>query len=289
LIKNNKSDKNASEFEEDSNFIVSKGENYCYRFSKDLGTFVSFVKSGEEQLKAPIRITSMRAPTDNERHKKLKWYWYNTWQAENLDRQFDKVYNCTFENGIITVEGSLSGVSRTPYFKYSVKYFVGDNGVINVALDGNVKEKCTWLPRLGFEIKTPAEKNIFKYYGMGPYENYCDMHHASLIDMYESDAQSEYVDYIRPQEHGNHTKVKLLEFKNGLIFETKSEMDINVSEYSSQMLMDSNHSNELKKDGHIHIRIDYKNSGIGSASCGTELLDKYKLSDKDIHFEFSIK
>ena len=81
----------------------------------------------------------------------------------------------------------------------------------------------------------------------------------------------------------------MLEFKNGLIFETKNEMDINVSEYSSKMLMDSKHSSELKKDGLTHVRVDYGNSGIGSASCGPEISDKYKLSVKDIHFEFSIK
>ncbi|MBR3932348.1 MAG: glycoside hydrolase family 2 [Clostridia bacterium] len=289
LIKNNIYDIKASEYEEIGNFIIFKGENYCYRFSKDLGTFVSLVKNGEEQLKTPIRITSMRAPTDNERHQKLKWYWFDTWQAENLDRHFEKMYSCIFKDGTITVEGSLSGVSRTPYFKYTVKYFVSSLGKISVVLDGKVKEKCTWLPRLGFEIKLDSSKNKFKYYGMGPYENYCDMNHASLIDMYESDAQNEYVDYVRPQEHGNHTKVKMLEFKNGLVFETKNEMDINVSEYSSQMLMDSKHSSELIKDGLTHVRIDYKHSGIGSASCGPEIQDKYKFSDKDIHFEFSIK
>ena len=49
------------------------------------------------------------------------------------------------------------------------------------------------------------------------------------------------------------------------------------------------HQNELKKDKNTIIRIDYKNSGIGSASCGPELLDKYKLSEKDIHFEFYIR
>lgn len=274
---------------EDDSFISFTGDNFNYRFSKDLGTFVSLIKNSEEQLKAPIRITSMRAPTDNERNIKSKWYWYNVWEGENLDRQFDKVYSCTFDNGVVTVIGSLSGVSRSPYFKYTVKYSVSDDGTITVILNGKVKEGCIWLPRLGFEIKTPADKSAFRYYGMGPYENYCDMHHGSMIDLYESDANEEYVDYIKPQEHGNHIKTKILEIKNGLSFEALDEMEFNVSCYSSHDLMNAAHSYELQKDDLTHIRIDYKNSGIGSASCGPELLEKYRLSEKEISFGFTIK
>ncbi len=278
-----------AEVKEDDNFIFFKGNGFSYTFSKHLGVFVSLIKNGEEQLKAPIRLTSMRAPIDNERRIKQNWYWHNTWQGENLDRQFDKVYECTLCGAEVTVKGSLSGVSRTPYLRYTVKYTVTQDGTIKAILDGTVKDKCTWLPRLGFEIKTAYEKNRFSYYGMGPYENYCDMHHASMVDWYESDADSEYVNYIMPQEHGNHIRTKVLNIKNGLSFEAVESMEFNVSHYSSDMLMKATHQNQLTKADYTNIRIDYKNSGVGSNSCGPELLEKYRLSEKEIHFEFCIK
>ena len=37
------------------------------------------------------------------------------------------------------------------------------------------------------------------------------------------------------------------------------------------------------------IRIDYKNSGIGSASCGPELEEKDRLSEKEIEFAFTVR
>ena len=187
------------------------------------------------------------------------------------------------------MKGSLSGVSRTPYFRYIVKYTVMSDGTIKVTLDGTVKDKCTWLPRLGFEIKTAYEKSAFSYYGMGPYENYCDMYHASMVDWYESSADDEYVNYIMPQEHGNHIKTRVLVVKNGLSFEAAESMEFNVSHYTSEMLMQATHQDELTKDNCTNIRIDYKNSGVGSHSCGPELLEKYRLSEKEIHFEFYIK
>ena len=279
----------AASANEDANFIIFSGAGFRYTFSKHLGTFVSLVKSGEEQLKAPIRITSMRAPIDNERTIKRKWYWYNVKEGENLDRQFDKIYECAFDGEEITVKGSLAGVSRTPYFRYAVKYAVSSDGEIKIALDGKVKDKCMWLPRLGFEFRTDYEKSKFSYYGMGPHESYVDMHRASMIDRYDSDADSEYVPYVMPQEHGNHIATKLLEIKNGLTFMAEGTMEFNVSHYTANMLMKANHWDELKKADFTNIRIDYKNSGVGSNSCGPELLEKYRLSEKEIRFAFYIR
>ena len=115
------------------------------------------------------------------------------------------------------------------------------------------------------------------------------MHHASMIDFFESDADSEYVNYVMPQEHGNHTRVKILDIKNGLYFASETEMDINVSHYTSKMLMDSRHIDELVKADSTIVRIDYKNSGLGSNSCGPQLDEKYRLSEKDIKFSFYMR
>ncbi len=278
----------AAQVTEDAHWIVFSGQNFKYGFSKDLGTFASLVKDGEEQLFAPVWLTVLRAPTDNERKIKNDWYYGTMHCGENFDRQFNKVYEWVLCHDELTVKGSLSGVSRTPFFRYTVKYRVSAEGVISVTLDGEVKEECLWLPRLGFEFKVPKDKGKFRYFGMGPHENYCDMHHASMIDWYESNAEKEYVPYIMPQEHGNHTRTKALEVKNGLTFESE-KMEINVSEYSGETLMQAQHQDELRKSPCINIRIDYKNSGIGTASCGPELMEKYRLWEKDIHFEFSIR
>lgn len=158
-----------------------------------------------------------------------------------------------------------------------------------VQLIGDVKEKCIWLPRLGFEIKTTYEKNKFKYYGMGPQESYCDMCRSAMVDWFESDADSEYVPYIMPQEHGNHTRTKVLKIENGLTFEAETNFDINVSHYTIEMLDKAQHWDELEKDKGTNIRIDYMNSGIGSASCGPEILERYRLKEKHINFTFYIK
>ena len=67
------------------------------------------------------------------------------------------------------------------------------------------------------------------------------------------------------------------------------EFEFNVSLYTSDALTKAMHTNELKPNGKTNIRIDYKVSGIGSNSCGPELIEKYRLSEKDISFKFYMK
>ena len=44
----------------------------------------------------------------------------------------------------------------------------------------------------------------------------------------------------------------------------------------------------IKEDGYTHLRIDYKDSGVGSRACGPDLEEKYRLKEKEICFEIFI-
>jgi beta-galactosidase len=141
---------------------------------------------------------------------------------------------------------------------------------------------------MGFEFRLSPDHKEFTYFGQGPMENYCDMHLHTTTGWFKSNASAEYVPYIRPQEHGNHANCKALYFENGLHFTTEKVFEINVSDYSTQALTAAEHIDELQKNDAVNVRIDYKDSGVGSNSCGPELMNKYRLEEKDIHFSFAI-
>jgi beta-galactosidase len=48
------------------------------------------------------------------------------------------------------------------------------------------------------------------YYGRGPEENYADRQFGYPLGRYDSTVDDEYVPYVTPQEHGNHTDVRWL-------------------------------------------------------------------------------
>ena len=185
------------------------------------------------------------------------------------------------------MDASLAGVSRKPFFRYTLQVKVSSDGIISVNLVGTVRENVVYLPRLGFEFVLPEKNMPFRYYGCGPMESYCDLRHGSTVGMYESSADAEYVPYVRPQEHGNHVDVRLLEIGK-MRFESCDAFSCNVSSYSVAAIDKAEHTDELISDDRTHLRIDYRVSGIGSASCGPELAEKYRLSEKNITFEFTI-
>jgi len=275
-------------FEELSEVIKITGEDFTYIFNKHYGNFESLIIDGQERLAHMAKLTVWRAPTDNDRNIKYEWGLFeDNRSGENLNRIFSKVYSCELKNSEIIVNGSLSGISRSPFLKFNTSFTISAQGEIGVYFQGKVKESCVYLPRLGYEFNIPKTNENFKYYGMGPFENYMDMCHHTKIGIHVSSAKEEYVPYIVPQEHGNHTKTKVL-YIGGLKFCSENEFQFNVSNYTSEILTKAMHTNELIENDNTIVRIDYKNSGIGSNSCGPALIDEYRLKEKDIIFKFTI-
>lgn len=272
---------------EDKLNIYAKGEKFAYTFSKHSGNFTSIVIDGEEQLAEESVLSAFRAPTDNDRNIAVRWANINIWQGENLDCVFSKVYACEVKDGIIVVNGSLAGVSRLPFIHYTLKIKISKDGKIGFDLNGNIRGDAFFLPRLGFELSLPDSIKDFEYYAYGPIESYCDMHHGAIIGMHNSNTDEEYVNYVRPQEHGNHYGAKLLKIGK-MCFTAQNGFEFNVSKYSTKVLYKACHTDELETDGKTHLRIDYKVSGIGSNSCGPTLSDKYQLKEKVIDFKFTL-
>lgn len=277
-----------AKFSEDKFNIYISGKNFEYVFSKHYGAFTSICVNGREQLSGKMELTLWKAPTDNERSKKIYWGNYNIWQGENLNVLSNRVYDCRVYEGKIFVKASLAGISCAPIFKYDLTVTVFEDGTVQTSLEGQVRENAFDLPRLGFEFAMPFENCDFRYYGRGPAENYSDMCHNSAVGLYESNPEKEYVNYVRPQEHGNHTKVRLLEIGD-LSFSGEPEFECCVSKYDTAMLTAAEHTDELKTDGKTHVRIDYRVSGLGSNSCGPVLAKEHTISEKQIRFAFTMR
>ena len=269
-------------------FLVS-GEGFQYTVSRRSGQLISIQKDGRELLTDRVRLTVLRAPTDNDQYIKNKWLReVGLFRSECLDRLCDKCYSCTAQGNTVTVEGSLAGISRVPFLRYRLQYTFFADGTLKVSLSGHIREDCVWLPRLGFEFRVPRQLDGFRYFGRGPWENYRDMYAHAPLGFYESNARQEYVPYIMPQEHGNHTGGRLLESESGLTFRSNGTFEFAVSHFSADQLTKAMHTDALTPEDTL-IRIDYKNSGVGSNSCGPELLEPYRLNEKHIdRFEFYI-
>ena len=129
----------------------------------------------------------------------------------------------------------------------------------------------------------PKEFKNVEYYGYGPNESYIDKYQSNYIDLFSTTVEKLHEDYLFPQENGSHNYcdyVKLSNGNNTISAYGKKPLSFNASYYTIEELDNKKHNFELEESDYISLCLDYKNSGIGSNSCGPELKEKYQLNDK---------
>jgi len=57
--------------------------------------------------------------------------------------------------------------------------------------------------------------------------------------------------------------------------------------YSEEQLFAAYHTNELKDSGAIHVRLDLRQRGVGTATCGPDTLPEYRINPG--RYRFAIK
>jgi beta-galactosidase len=76
----------------------------------------------------------------------------------------------------------------------------------------------------------------------------------------------------------------------GLRFSAAESFSFNAAHFTPEDLTEAKHDWELarKKREETIVHLDYKMSGVGSNSCGPELAERYRLSEKKLRFELSL-
>lgn len=88
-------------------------------------------------------------------------------------------------------------------------------------------------------------------------------------------------DYVFPQENGSHYNCQYASVGN-LFAKGKKPFSFQASRYSEKELDEKAHNFELVPSDGIYVALDYKQSGIGSNSCGPRLAEKYQLREEKL-------
>ena len=67
------------------------------------------------------------------------------------------------------------------------------------------------------------------------------------------------------------------------------DISFNASHFSDKQLTQTGHDYELVPNRETYLTVDYKQSGVGSNSCGPKLMEKYQLNEKSFDFRISVK
>ena len=66
-------------------------------------------------------------------------------------------------------------------------------------------------------------------------------------------------------------------------------MEASVSHYTADDLFQACHTNELTRRDEVILNLDSKQCGLGSASCGPDMLPQYKIQPGTFNFSFRLR
>ena len=257
--------------------IARDGERLV--FDRHLGVFCEITKNKEKQILEPMRFLTFRAPTNNDSAISREW------REAGFDRSKVKVYKTLLQEkeGVIEIHSnfSIASPAKQPFLRFQAIWRVDIEGRIFLSLVGKFDSAFPYLPRFGLGMKLPGDKTNVTYYGYGPYESYVDKHRASWVDRFETTVDELFEDYVFPQENGSHYNCSYVSVGN-LCANGKKPFSFQASRYSEKELDRKTHNFELVPSDGIYVALDYKQSGIGSNSCGPKLAEKYQLREEQI-------
>lgn len=266
------------------------GKNFLYVFNKRNGVFEEAVFGQRSIFTKPSKFVIYRAPTDNDMYVK------NDWRQARYHMAYSRAYSTEYEikNSCVEIHSiiSICTVVARRILKLDAVYTIDGDGKIYVEIKAEKNPVLPILPRFGLIFFLDDGQEKLTYFGRGPVESYSDKKNGSFIAMFDSDADSEYVDYINPQEHGSHCDTEWLEVSGKGRYMRVQAIDktlsFNLSKYTLEELEEKKHNFELEKCGSTVLTVDYKLDGIGSNSCGPNPFDKYRFSENEFEFKFVI-
>ena len=282
-------EKNEISVSETETEITLKASDFTYAISKRTGLFTKLQYAGRDYLNHPMELNIWRAPTDNDMYIRAKW------ESAHFHEAYTRAYKVeTIQNQYGVIVMSHVGVVAPTVQKIldvELVWKVESSGRITASMEVSKDAEFPELPRFGVRVFFNKNLSEASYYGMGPQESYRDKHRAASHGLYRSAVKDLHEDYIMPQENGSHFDCDYVELYNGrygIAAVSETPFSFQASNYTQEMLAQAKHNYELEESDSTVLCIDYALNGIGSNSCGPEVLAAYRFDEKEFQFGFTL-
>ena len=227
-----------------------------------------------ESLDINPQISLFRASIDNDGFKllpNLAWVETTTlkrWQQQGIDGDISQLVKHQTKRSV-RKDGSVR-------FEHSV--------IVPKALDD--------LPRIGVSFPLPEGFTVVSWWGNGPHECYPDRESSAMLGVYTGEADE--LPYLVPQEYGLRTQCRWFEVSNPKtkeVIRIEAESDplhMSALPYTTQDLYQAADQTELIKRPYLTMNIDIAHRGLGTASCGPDVLPKYRIQPGKYLFAYVV-
>ncbi len=272
-------------------------------FNRNSGELVEFGQ-GFNLLQHGPSLNVWRAPTDNDGIKllsdrpdeasKVLSFWKSL-GLPGLEYRLKSIELVKKPDQPVSIEitHQITGRDNWDDFTHIQRYILLSPGQLFVTNTIDLGKGVIDLPRIGISIGLiPGLENL-EWYGRGPWENYPDRKASAMLGHYRSTVSEQYVPYIMPQEHGHKSDIRWLSIydQNGTgIKVTGSPLfGFSTSHFTTNDLYNARHTHELQPRAEVWLNIDHVMRGLGTASCGPDTLDSYRLLQSRCQFTYVLE
>lgn len=273
--------------------LIVKNKHFTATFSKVYGKLVSY-KLGEEEIisKGP-ELTLWRALIDNDMYKKDDWI--NKYFLKNVSEQLVRI-EFNEEQASVVIKKYASAINQDWGFELTYNYTFNEAGAMNIEIAGKKRvygpEIPEMLPRIGVTLHLNQNYRNVIWYGRGDGESYQDSKRSQMIGLYGQDIVDMHTDYVYPQENGSRTDTSFLALSKGedsILVNFTDTRDFTIHDYEMDALEAAKHRGKITKVPYHVLTVDYKQSGLGSNSCGEEQLPAYRTKLEDFVIGMEIR
>ncbi|NWQ40798.1 DUF4981 domain-containing protein [Bacillus sp. EB106-08-02-XG196] len=286
---------------EEASKIYVSGSQFQLVFNKQNGRIEEYFYDGQLMLHNGPRLNLWRAPIDNDllglgefSAKPVAKEWKELGVDAIQHRMKQTKVTIQEDRQAVVIECETKAAAPVIAWGFDVTYVytIQANGSILVELNGvKVGQGPASLPRIGVEMTVNNSYDGVEWYGLGPNEAYVDSKQAARMGVWSSTVDGLQTPYIFPQENGNRHQNKWVSFsqENGKsLLVTGHSFDFSASYYTVEQLEIAKHTYDLFKQRYITVHIDKQQYGLGSASCGEDVQEQYRLENEDFQFAFTL-
>ncbi len=256
------------------------------RVSVTVGTAsgnVDQVRLGDEALLAGgVRAELWRAPTDNDGIKlwsgqdgKALGKWQR-WGLGELARRL--VSLDVVDDAVVSVHELVGARGVAARHTQTVRLLQG-----RVQLDEDVELPAEWddVARVGVSFLTRPGFDRVGWFGLGPEENEADRRAGSLVGRYAAGVDE--LPYVMPQDFATRTDVRWFTVSGptaGLRVERTDGglASCSATHHTQADLAAATDWLNLRRRRETVVHLDVAKRGVGTASCGPDTLDRYRVA-----------
>jgi beta-galactosidase len=228
-----------------------------------------------------------RAPTENDQGQGGRNRMAAAWVAVGLNRFRHRTDEVRVEDRQVVVAGRSGPAAQRFGLRWTMTYTdLGDE----VGLEVVVVPEGPWhetphgayrltLPRLGLRFSLPGDYTDVEWFGRGPDESYVDFTAAAVVGRYDRSIDDLQTPYLVPEENGNHVDTRWLRVRGAgrPTLVVRGDLDFTARRWTTEDLEHARRPTELRDSGRVWLNVDHAQQGLGSASCGPALPERYRL------------